>query len=196
MYPKKILKLIEIFEKLPSIGHKTAERLVFHILNNFNENDIDNFNFNLNNLKEIKKCEICQNITENKRCDICLDENRTKNIIMVVSDVTDLYRIEESKMYFGKYHVLNGLINFSKGIDIEDLNIESLFQRLNDVEEVIVATNNTLEGELTANYIKERINSNFNVKVTKLAYGLPAGGDIKYADNMTLQKAFENRLDI
>ena len=196
MYPKKILKLIEIFEKLPSIGHKTAERLVFHILNNFNENDIDNFNFSLSNLKEIKKCEICQNITENKRCDICLDENRTKNIIMVVSDVTDLYRIEESKMYFGKYHVLNGLINFSKGIDIEDLNIESLFQRLNDVEEVIVATNNTLEGELTANYIKERINSNFNVKVTKLAYGLPAGGDIKYADNMTLQKAFENRLDI
>ena len=136
MYPKKILKLIEIFEKLPSIGHKTAERLVFHILNNFNENDIDNFNFNLNNLKEIKKCEICQNITENKRCDICLDENRTKNIIMVVSDVTDLYRIEESKMYFGKYHVLNGLINFSKGIDIEDLNIESLFQRLNDDYEI------------------------------------------------------------
>lgn len=196
MYPKKILELIEIFEKLPSIGHKTAERLVFHILNNFDENDIDKFNFSLNNLKEIKKCEICQNITENNICDICIDEKRLKNIIMVVSDVTDLYRIEESKMYFGKYHVLNGLINFSKGIDIEDLNIESLFLRLNEVEEVIVATNNTLEGELTANYIKERINSNFNIKVTKLGYGLPAGGDIKYADNMTLQKAFENRLDI
>lgn len=196
MYPKKILELIEIFKKLPSIGHKTAERLVFHILNNFDENDIDKFNFSLNNLKEIKKCEICQNITENNICDICIDEKRLKNIIMVVSDVTDLYRIEESKMYFGKYHVLNGLINFSKGIDIEDLNIESLFLRLNEVEEVIVATNNTLEGELTANYIKERINSNFNIKVTKLGYGLPAGGDIKYADNMTLQKAFENRLDI
>lgn len=196
MYPKKILELIEIFEKLPSIGHKTAERLVFHILNNFDENEIDKFNFSLNNLKEIKKCEICQNITENNICDICIDEKRLKNIIMVVSDVTDLYRIEESKMYFGKYHVLNGLINFSKGIDIEDLNIESLFLRLNEVEEVIVATNNTLEGELTANYIKERINSNFNIKVTKLGYGLPAGGDIKYADNMTLQKAFENRLDI
>lgn len=196
MYPKKILELVEIFEKLPSIGHKTAERLVFHILNNFDENDIDKFNFSLNNLKEIKKCEICQNITENNICYICIDEKRLKNIIMVVSDVTDLYRIEESKMYFGKYHVLNGLINFSKGIDIEDLNIESLFLRLNEVEEVIVATNNTLEGELTANYIKERINSNFNIKVTKLGYGLPAGGDIKYADNMTLQKAFENRLDI
>lgn len=196
-YPKSLLNLIDCYQKLPGVGKKTAERYALYTLFNLNEIDLIDFSNALESIKkDIKICPKCGNISENSLCDICSDNNRNKRQILVVESVKDLITIEKINEYRGIYHVLNGAINFSKGITISDLNINSLEEKLsnNEVDELILATNATIEGETTARYIKELF-SKYNVKITRLAYGLPVGGDLSYADEMTLLKSFEGRRD-
>ena len=194
-YPQALEDLIKSFQSLPSVGRKTAERYALYILNHREEENINDFSNSLLSLKQdIHSCIICGNMTEASVCPICMDQDRNKKQIIVVENVKDLYTLENLSIFKGVYHVLNGAISFSKGITVEDLNIESLLKRLkdNEVEEIIIATNATIEGETTARYIKEIIRE-FDVKVTRIAHGLPVGGDLSYADEMTVLKALEGR---
>lgn len=194
-YPKALINLIEDFSLLPSVGKKTAERFALHVYTKMLEEDVTRFANDLLNVKNnIKICEHCGNISENELCDICSDDSRNHHQIMVVETIKDLFVIENVNLYNGIYHVLNGAISFSKGISVNDLNIESLLEivKSGEVEEVILATNATLEGETTARYIKELLND-YNVKITRIAHGLPVGGEMSYADDMTLLKAMEGR---
>ena len=194
-YPKALIKLIEDFSMLPSVGKKTAERYALFIYTKMLEEDVINFSNDLVEVKKnIKICKCCGNISEEEICSICSDETRNKKQILVVETIKDLFVIENVNQYNGIYHVLNGAISFSKGIGVNDLNINSLLDKVKsgEVEEIILATNATLEGETTARYIKELLND-YEVKVTRIAHGLPVGGEMSYADDMTLLKAMEGR---
>lgn len=194
-YPKAINDLIESFKKLPSIGPKTAERLAMFIYSNMSSEDTNLFANNLINIKKnIKKCSVCGNLTENDICDICKNESRDKTTIMVVENVKDLFVLEKLNVYNGTYHVLNGAISFQQGIGVEDLEINSLINRVKNenIKELIIATNATLEGETTARYIKALLDD-CDVNITRIAHGLPVGGDITYADEVTVLKALEGR---
>lgn len=194
-YPKAVLDLIECFESLPSVGKKTAERYALYCLMHKEEAEIVDFSNALIGIKkDIHICPKCGNITENELCDICSDESRNQRQVLVIESIKDLFTIERINEYRGVYHVLNGAISVSKGIGINDLNISSLEQRCKDgeVDEIILATNATLEGETTARYIHELL-KDYDIKITRLAYGLPVGGDLSYADEMTVLKAFEGR---
>lgn len=194
-YPKALEELIESFSKLPSVGRKTAERYALYTLFSMTEEDkIDFSNSLINITKDIKICPSCGNITEDDFCDICSDKSRNHRQIIVVEGVKDLYTLEKLNSFKGIFHVLNGAINFSKGITIADLNIDSLIEKVKNglVDEIILATNATLEGETTARYLKELL-VEYKVKITRIAHGLPVGGDLSYADEMTVLKAFEGR---
>ena len=194
-YPAALENLIESFSKLPSVGKKTAERYALYVFTKMPEEDIIDFSNSLISLhKDITICPSCGNISEGGLCHICNDNNRNHKQILVVESIKDLYKIESVGEYNGIYHVLNGVISFSKGISIDDLNINSLLNKVKNglVSEIILATNATLEGETTARYIKELLND-YDVKVTRLAHGLPVGGDLSYSDEMTILKAFEGR---
>ena len=194
-YPKALIKLIEDFSMLPSVGKKTAERYALFIYTKMLEEDVLNFSKDLVDVKQnIKICKNCGNISEEEICDICSDSSRNQKQILVVETIKDLFVIENVNQFNGVYHVLNGAISFSKGIGVNDLNINSLLEKVKngEVEEVILATNATLEGETTARYIKELLND-YEVKVTRIAHGLPVGGEMSYADDMTLLKAMEGR---
>lgn len=194
-YPSALENLIEAFSKLPSVGKKTAERYALYVFTKMPEEDITDFSNSLISLhKDITICPSCGNIAENGLCSICSDETRDKSQILVVESIKDLYKIESVGEYNGIYHVLGGVISFSKGIGINDLNINSLTEKVKSgsVKELILATNATLEGETTARYIRELLNDS-NVKITRLAHGLPVGGDLTYSDEMTILKAFEGR---
>ena len=194
-YPKALIKLIEDFSMLPSVGKKTAERYALFIYTKMLEEDVLNFSKDLVDVKQnIKICECCGNISEDNICTICSDETRNHKQILVVETIKDLFVIENVNQFNGVYHVLNGAISFSKGISVNDLNINSLLEKVKsgEVEEIILATNATLEGETTARYIKELLND-YEVKVTRIAHGLPVGGEMSYADDMTLLKAMEGR---
>ncbi len=194
-YPKALEDLIEDFSILPSVGKKTAERYAFYIYTKMTPETTERFASHLLNLKkEIHTCSVCGNICEDDVCEICKDSQRNHKQILVVESIKDLFTIENVNEYRGVYHVLNGAISFSKGIGIEDLNIESLITKAKneELDEIILATNATLEGETTARYIKELL-SDTNVKVTRIAHGLPVGGEMSYADEMTLVKAMEGR---
>lgn len=193
-YPQEFINLIESFQKLPGIGKKTAERLAFHILMKLDGNYIDSFSKSLLEVKNnIKKCSICGFITTNDICDICKDNNRDKSCIIIVEEVKDVVVFEKTEDYKGLYHVLNGSIDFSKGISIDDLNFKTLFSRItDDTKEIIIATNSTVEGETTAKYIK-MILKEIPIKITRLAYGLPVGLDIEYADVKTVLKSLQGR---
>lgn len=196
-YPKAILDLIECFKKLPSVGNKSAERFAMYVYSNLEDKDITDFSNALINVKKnLCKCKICGNLSEHDVCEICSSDKRDKNSIMVVENIKDLYVIEKLNVYNGVYHVLNGAINFQKGIGVEDLNIKKLIDRSKDesISEIIIATNATLEGETTARYIKTLLEDS-NCKVTRIAHGLPVGGDINYADEVTVLKALEGRRD-
>lgn len=194
---KALERLKESLSKLPSIGKKSAERMAFAMLE-MDDEDLKEFADSIIKLKEqIHFCPICGNLTEEDICPVCKDESRDRTTILVVSTVKDIVAFEKTEEYHGLYHVLGGTISLSKGIGIDDLNINSLLERIKDgVKEVIIATNPTVEGETTALYLAKLLENNADLKVTRIAYGLPMGGNLDYADSLTLSKAIEGRRKI
>lgn len=194
--PLPLLLVSEQLAKLPGIGMKTAGRLAYHILNMPVE-EVETFaDTILQARKSVNFCKVCQNFTEEEICSICDDERRNHKIICVVESPKDLSAFERAGGYDGVYHVLHGLLSPADGITPDDLRIRELMARLGgDVEEVIMATNPTIEGETTASYISRLIKP-LGIKVTRLAYGLPAGSTLEYADEVTLQRALENRNEL
>lgn len=196
-FSASIEKLVEEFEKLPSIGHKTAVRLAFHILNSSIE-DAEKFATAIVDArKNLKYCSICNNITDVDPCPICANAKRDKEIICVVEDVRDIVPIERTHEYNGVYHVLHGVISPVNGIGPNDIKIKELITRIGngEIKELILATNPNVEGEATAMYISKLVKP-FNLKVSRIAHGVPIGGDLEYTDEVTLAKALENRVQL
>jgi recombination protein RecR len=195
-YPVAIEKLIEEFAKLPGIGHKTAQRLTLHILNLPGE-EVQEFAKALVRARgTIKYCSVCGNFTDSDPCAICSNPSRDKSTICVIAEPKDIMSIERVREYNGTYHVLHGTISPMAGRGPNDIKLKELITRMNtDVKEVIVATNPNVEGEATAMYIS-RILKPLGVKVTRIAHGIPVGGDLEYADEVTLSKALEGRREI
>jgi len=196
MIPASLEKLVESFRILPGVGAKSAERYALSMLDASLE-DVEEFAKALLDVKtKIKTCPVCGNLTEEDKCSICSDSSRDHHTICVVQSMKDVIAMEKTNEYKGVYHVLQGLISTTKGILPEDLNIKSLLERLNDeTKEIILATNATMEGETTALYL-DKILSGKGVLVTRIAYGLPMGGHLDYADELTLIKAIEGRKKI
>lgn len=195
-YVEPLAKLIEQFEALPGIGHKTAQRLAFFILNSPKEYAREFADALIGAATKIKYCSICQNITDGDVCEICGDDTRDKSIICVVESPKDAVLIEKTHEYHGLYHVLHGVISPMDGIGPSDIKLKELVSRLDDtVKEVIVATNPNIEGEATAMYIAKLIKP-LGIKTTRIANGVPVGGDLEYADEMTITKAIEGRREI
>ena len=194
-YSPSIEKLIEGFEKLPSIGHKTAVRLAFHILD-ANQEDVTEFITSITNAKaNLKYCSTCFNISDTDPCPICGSPKRDKAIICVVEDVKDIIAMERTHEFKGVYHVLHGSISPMNGIGPDEIKIKELLNRIqenNEIKEVIIATNPRVEGEATAMYISKLLKP-LGVKVTRIAHGIPVGGDLEYTDEVTLTKALEGR---
>ena len=196
-YTGPIARLIEEFSKLPGVGRKTAQRLAFHVIN-MNVNDVESLSKAILEAKrEIKYCSVCCNITDTDPCSMCSNKNRDAGVICVVEDPRDVAAMERTREFKGQYHVLNGVISPMDGIGPDMIKIKELIQRLGnqDVREVIMATNPTIEGEATAMYIA-RLLKPMGIKVTRIAHGLPVGGDIEYADEVTISKALEGRREI
>ena len=196
-YSPSIEKLIESFEKLPSIGHKTAIRLAFHMLDMTNE-EIDEFIKSITDAKQkLKFCSTCFNIADTDPCPICSDPKRDQSTICVVEDVRDIMAMERTHEYKGVYHVLHGTISPMNGIGPDEIKIKELLNRIrdNEIKEVIIATNPRVEGEATSIYISKLVKA-FNIKVTRIAHGIPVGGDLEYTDEITLMKAMEGRREI
>lgn len=196
-YPKTIKDLIECFKKLPGIGEKTAERLALSTLD-LDDEIIDLFKQSLENTKiKIKRCKKCNNLSEEELCEICKMKNRDINTICVVEDVKNVMILEKIGTYRGLYHVLDGLISPLDGINPEDINISSLIERIKNenITEVILALKPSIEGETTSLYISKLL-ENKNVKITKLAHGIPIGVDMEYIDALTLEMALEDRTSV
>ncbi|MBQ5152814.1 recombination mediator RecR [Macrococcoides caseolyticum] len=196
-YPAPISKLIDSFMKLPGIGPKTASRLAFHVLD-MKEDDVVGFAKALVDVKrELTYCSVCGHITDTDPCYICEDKTRDQSMICVVEETKDVIAMEKMREYKGLYHVLHGAISPMEGVGPEDINVPSLLTRLRDehVQELILATNPNIEGESTAMYIA-RLVKPIGIKVTRLAHGLPVGGDLEYADEVTLSKAITGRTEI
>lgn len=196
MLPRSVQNLIDELSKLPGVGPKTAARLAFYMLSKPND-DIQNIGHAFTGLKEnLHYCRKCYNIAESELCSICDDAKRNKKIIAVVEEPLDVIALEKSYGFDGIYHVLGGAISPIDGIGPENLRIGELIKRLegDGVEEVLLATNPDLEGEATATFIKEKINNKgLNLKITRIARGLPVGGDLEYADEITLKRSLEGR---
>lgn len=196
-YAEPLENLIRQLSGLPGIGGKSAQRLAFHILSM----DKERVNALAGSIKEAKEkmkyCPCCGNLTDKDICDICADETRDKKVICVVESPRDVYAMERIREYHGTYHVLHGAISPVQGIGPEDINIKSLLERLREgeAEEVILATNPNIEGEATAVYIARLIKP-AGIKATRIAHGIPVGGDLEYADEVTLLKAMEGRRDL
>ncbi|MCI6272516.1 MAG: recombination mediator RecR [Erysipelotrichaceae bacterium] len=192
MYPETLTKLIDCFMMLPGVGSKTAERYALLMIEK-DEEEITRFIEALKDIKtKIHECKICGNLCEDEECLVCRDKTRNKKQILVVQSSKDVIALEKTLEYHGVYHVLKGLISQTKGILPEDLNIKSLLDRVDDAEEVIIATNPTLEGETTALYLDKLLSSK-NILTTRIAHGIPMGGHLDYADELTLIKALEGR---
>ncbi len=196
MYPNSLQSLIEEFEKMPGIGHKSAVRLAFYIMNMPDEK-ADKFIKAITNAKtKVHLCEKCQNLTDKPLCEICASDNRDKSVICVMESPKDVTALEKTREYKGLYHVLHGAISPMDGVGPEDIKIKELIARLTpQVREVIMATNSTVEGEATAMYIA-RLLKPMGISVTRIAHGIPVGGDIEYADEVTLVRAMEGRREI
>ncbi|MDD4123274.1 MAG: recombination mediator RecR [Bacilli bacterium] len=196
-YPVPFEKLVESLARLPGIGTKSAERMAYQIID-MDMKDIQEFASSLIDSKtKIHHCKICGQITENDLCDVCLDSSRDESIICVVQTPKDAFALERAKEYKGKYHILHGVISVTNGTGPSDINISSLIERITNgkVKEIIIATNPNIEGETTAHYIA-KILEKYDVVVTRLAYGLPVGGNLDYTDEFTLLKAIEGRKKI
>ena len=196
-YSPSIEKLIESFERLPSIGHKTAVRLAFHMLD-LNEEDTNEFINSIINAKaNLKYCNNCYNISDTDPCPICSSPKRDNSLICVVEDVRDIMAMERTHEFKGVYHVLHGTISPMNGIGPEDIKIRELLNRIGngDIKEIIIATNPRVEGEATAIYLSKIIKP-LGIKVTRIAHGIPVGGDLEYTDEVTLSKALEGRREL
>ena len=196
-YSPSIEKLIESFERLPSIGNKTAARLAFYILNASKE-ETDEFISAIQNAKQnLKYCSKCFNISDNDPCEICSNPTRDNSVICVVEDVKDVVAMERTHEFRGVYHVLHGSISPMNGVGPDDIKIKELLSRLmgGEVKEIILATNPRVEGEATAMYISKLVKP-LGVKVTRIAHGIPVGGDLEYTDEVTLSKALEGRREL
>ncbi len=196
-FSKPIENLIRQLSKLPGIGQKTAQRLAFHIIN-MEDEDAKALSSSILEAKEkIQFCSICQNIADSNPCEICSSTDRSGEVICVVESPREVIAMEKSKEFNGKYHVLHGTISPSNSITPDMLKIRELVERLasDDIKEVILATNPTIDGEATAMYIA-RLLKPFGIKITRIARGLPMGADIEYADEVTITKALENRVEI
>lgn len=195
-YPIAIEKLIEEFAKLPGIGYKTAQRLTLHVLN-LPAEEVREFAEALVKARgTIKYCSVCGNFTDKDPCAVCSNPNRDKSLICVVEQPKDIISMEKVKEFNGVYHVLHGNISPMAGRGPEDIKLKELIRRINgDVREIIVATNPNIEGEATAMYIS-KILKPLGAKVTRIAHGIPVGGDLEYADEVTLSKALEGRVEI
>ena len=197
MYATPIARLIEEFAKMPGIGKRTAERLAYYVLK-LSREEVEAFAEALVCAKEkIIFCPVCQSLTEKVPCNICADERRDQGLICVVEKPKDVIKIEKTREYHGTYHVLHGVISPMDGVGPDDIRIKELLARVTavDVREVIMATNPNLEGEATAMYIAKLL-APFGVKTTRLAHGIPVGGDLEYADEVTLTRALEGRHEI
>lgn len=197
IYPKSIAALIEQFQKFPSVGPKSAQRMAFYLLR-MPKSDVENFARAVIEAKEkTKTCEICYNISSASPCEICSSTSRDRSVICVVAESKDLIAIEKTNEYKGLYHVLQGLISPIDGIGAEDIRIKELLNRLTDelVKEVILAISPSVEGEATSLYLTRLIKP-FGIKVSRIAFGLPVGADIEYADEITIAKAIEGRREI
>ncbi len=196
-YPKPLARLIGELAKLPGIGYKTAQRLAFHILSLDDEEAKAIAEAITEAKSQMKYCSICGNLTDQDPCVICADSSRNKEVICVVESPRDVAAMERIREFDGMYHVLHGVISPMDGIGPDDINLRSLITRLqhNDVKELIIATNPNIEGEATAMYIARLIKP-AGIKVTRIAHGLPVGGDLEYADEVTLLKAMEGRREL
>ena len=196
-YTKPLAKLIEYFQKLPSIGPKTAQRLALHVIK-MPENEVKGFADSLIEAKTtISYCETCFNMSASSPCEICSNPSRNQNIICVVAETKDLMAIEKTNEYNGLYHVLQGLISPIDGIGPDDIRIKELLYRVNqnDIREIILALNPSVEGEATSLHLTKLLKP-FNIKLSRIAFGLPMGSELEYADEMTLAKALEGRVEL
>ena len=196
-YSPSIEKLIESFERLPSIGHKTAVRLAFHMLDLSKEETDEFINSIINAKEKLKYCSNCYNISDTDPCPICSSPKRDNSVICVIEDVRDVMAMERTHEFKGVYHVLHGTISPMNGIGPEDIKIKELLNRIanNDIKEIIIATNPRVEGEATAIYLSKIIKP-LGIKVTRIAHGIPVGGDLEYTDEVTLSKALEGRREL
>ena len=197
MYPESLKNLIESFKLLPGIGEKTAERLAFFLINE-DEEKTDFFSESIKNAKQkIRRCSVCNGITDKEVCDICENHLRNKNTLCVVEDPKSIFLFEKIGVFNGEYHVIDGLISPLDGVDPDDIGIEKLVKRIQNSKynEVIIAVKPSIEGETTALYIKKIIEG-MNIKVTRIASGIPLGTDIEYIDSMTLERALSDRKEI
>jgi len=194
VYPDSLNKLIMQFSKLPGIGKKTAERLSIYILNS-NKQEVVDFSLSLSNLKDtIKSCSICNCLIENESCHICNDSYRNDEILCIVKDPTDIFLIEKSA-FKGKYHVLGGLISPLDGITPDALNLDSLLGRLDNVKEVILAIDPSQEGDMTTLYLTHELKKK-NIKISRLARGIPVGSSLEFIDEVTLTHSLNDRVEI
>lgn len=197
-YPKALQDLIHSFQKYPGIGGKTAERLALFTFNKLDGEEAEQFAESLIRVKsELKHCIVCGNITDQEHCSICTDSSRDVSTIIVVEEAKDIFTIEKTNQFYGKYHVLNGVISPIDGIGPDDIKLRELISRLEDdsVKEIILALNASVNGETTALYISKLL-QNTDIKVTKLASGLPVGSDLEYADEVTISRALEGRREV
>lgn len=196
-YPKPLARLINEMSKLPGIGTKTAQRLSFYILSLEDKEAEQLARAILTAKKEMKYCSVCGNLTDEDPCAICSDKSRKADTICVVESPKDVMAMERIREYNGLYHVLHGVISPMEGIGPEDINLMSLLKRLqaNDIKELIIATNPNIEGEATAMYIARLVKPS-GIKVSRIAHGIPVGGDLEYADEVTLLKAMEGRREL
>ena len=197
IYPKSIAALIEQFQKFPSVGPKSAQRMAFHLLR-MTEADVENFaKAVIEAKKNTHTCEVCFNLSAQSPCEICSSTSRDRSVICVVSETKDLIAIEKTNEYRGLYHVLQGLISPMDGVGADDIRIKELLNRLtsDEVKEVILALSPSVEGEATSLYLTKLIKP-FGLKVSRIAFGLPVGADLEYADEITIAKAIEGRHEI
>lgn len=196
-YPKALSDLINYFKKLPGIGEKSAERMALSLMELSSE-DVENFSASMIDCRNnLHPCNICGHISDKDVCDICSDEHRNKNVICILEDYKSVFAFEKAGNYNGVYHVLNGLISPIDDVNPEDINLASLIDRVNDLDnpELIIALKSTIEGETTTLYIK-KIFENKNVDISRLSYGIPMGAEIDYLDEITLDRALNDRKKI
>ena len=196
-YSKELASLIDFFQKFPGVGPKSAQRMAFHLLK-MSSQDVRRFSEVLVAAKEnIKYCDICFNMSSSNPCEICQATNRTKDTICVVAETKDLIAIEKTNEYKGQYHVLQGLLSPIDGIGVDDIRIKELLKRAADenVKEVILALAPSIEGDATSLYIHKLLKP-FGVKITRIAFGLPVGSDLEYADEITIARALEGRSEL